>query len=84
MKKIILDFDDALVDAAYRKADRENTTLDKLFCQWLEDYAGAERQPPDPAEGKRQAERAMAAIRELQKYIDTSGAKPTRDEMNAR
>ena len=84
MKKIILDFDDALVDAAYRKADRENTTLDKLFCQWLEDYAGAERQPLIPQKASDRQIGPMAAIRELQKYIDTSGPKPTRDEMNAR
>ena len=84
MKGLTVHFDDGLLAAGRRKAVREKTTLHDLFRKWLEDYAGDEREEPDPEEGKRQAERAMAAIRELQKYIDTSGPKPTRDEMNAR
>lgn len=84
MKDLTVSFDDRLLEAGRRKAVREKTTLHDLFRNWLEDYAGDERQEPDPEEGKRQAERAMATIRELRKYIDTSGPKPTRDEMNAR
>ncbi len=84
MKDLTVSFDDRLLEAGRRKAVREKTTLHDLFRRWLEDYAGDERQELDPEEGKRQAERAMAAIDELRKYIDTSGPKPTRDEMNAR
>ena len=84
MKDLTVSFDDRLLEAGRRKAVREKTTLHDLFRRWLEDYAGDERREPDPEENKRQAERAMAAIDELRKYIDTSGPKPTRDEMNAR
>ena len=64
-------------------------TLNELFSRWMVDYLGgkeAAEQAIDetPALHKAQVERAMAAVEELQKYIDTSGPKPTRDEMNAR
>lgn len=84
MKDLTVSFDEHLLMAARRKAVREKTTLHDLFRKWLGEYAGDEWREPDPEEGKRQAERAMAVIDELRKYIDTSGPKPTRDEMNAR
>ena len=84
MKELTVHFDDLLLEAGRRKAVREKTTLHDLFRKWLEDYAGDEREEPDPEEGKRQAERAMAAIQELRKHIKTGGRKFTRDEMNER
>ena len=84
MRELTVRFDDRLLEAGRRKAVREKTTLQELFRKWLEDYAGEERPEPDPEEGKRQAERAMAAIDELRKHIKTGGRKFTRDEMNER
>ena len=93
MKSFSLSIEDRLLDAARRKATRENTTLDELLRGWLQDYAGDERVEESccaagcrttPEERKARTERVMTAIRELREHIDTSGPKPTRDEMNAR
>ena len=89
MEKVILYADGRLVDAVRCRAQEEKTGLNELFHQWLVDYLGGEEAAKQaiadtPALHKAQGERAMAAIDELQKYIDTSGPKPTRDEMNAR
>ena len=89
MEKVILYADGRLVNAARCRAQEEKTGLNELFHQWLVDYLGGEEAAKQaiadtPALHKAQVERAMAAIDELQKYIDTSGPKPTRDEMNAR
>lgn len=71
------------------RALEEKKGLSQLFRQWMVDYLGgegeAERAMEEaPALHKAQVERAMAAVDELQKFIDTSGPKPTRNEMNAR
>ncbi len=84
MKSLNLSIEDRLLDAARRKATRENTTLDELLRGWLQDYAGDERVEETPEERKERADRAMEVIHELRKHIDTSGPKPNRDEMNAR
>lgn len=74
MKNITLSADEGLIEAARRRAVAEGTTLDALFRRWLAEYVGRERQ----------ADAAMAAIRELQETIDTGGRKFSRDEMNER
>ena len=74
MKNITLSADDSLIEAARQRATAEGTTLNAQFRRWLADYVGR----------KRQADAAMAIIRELRDTIDTSGPKPTRDEMNER
>ena len=89
MEKVILYADGRLVDAARCRALEEKTGLNELFQQWMVDYLGGEEEAERameeaPALHKAQVERAMAAIDELRKHIDTSGPKPTRDEMNAR
>ena len=89
MEKVILYADGRLVDAVRCRALEEKTGLNDLFRQWMVDYLGgpeaAEQAIADtPALHRAQVERAMATIQELRKYIDTSGPKPTRDEMNAR
>jgi hypothetical protein len=43
MKNITLSADEALIEGARRRARAENTTLNNLFRQWLERYAGAPR-----------------------------------------
>ncbi len=89
MEKVNLYADRRLVDAVRCRALEEKTGLNELFRQWMVDYLGGEEAAEQaiadtPALHKAQVERAMAAVEELQKYIDTSGPKPTRDEMNAR
>ena len=89
MEKVNLYADRRLVDAVRCRALEEKTDLNELFHQWMVDYLGgaeaAEQAIAEtPALHKAQVERAMATIQELRKYIDTSGPKPTRDEMNAR
>ena len=84
MKSFTVHIDDRLLDAARRKAFRQNTTLDTMIRSWLEDYAGDERIEETPEERKHRADRAMEVIHELQKSIKTGGRKFTRDEMNER
>ncbi len=89
MDKITLVADGRLVEAVRCQANEEKTTLNELFSRWMVDYLGGKEEAEraiaaTPEMRKRQADRAMAAIEELSKYIDTSGPKPTRDEMNAR
>lgn len=74
MKNVTLSADDSLIEAARRRASAEGTTLNAQFRQWLADYVGR----------KRQADAAMATIKELQATITTGGRTFTRDEMNER
>ncbi len=74
MKNITLSADEGLNEAARRRAAAEGTTLGVLFRQWLTDYV----------ERGRQADKAMAAIRELRETIGTGGRRFSRDEMNER
>ena len=74
MKNITLSADERLIEAARRKAQRKNTTLNAEFRRWLGDYA----------DGKQLAEKAMRAFEELEGEIKTNGRKFTRDEMNER
>ena len=73
MRNITLSADAELIDAARRRADAENTSLNAMFRLWLEDYAGR----------KAQSERAMKTIRELQGKL-VVGRKLTHEEMNER
>jgi hypothetical protein len=74
LRNITLSADDRLIEAARRRAQTENTTLNEQFRRWLEDYAGRQHQ----------ADRALAIVRDLQGKISTGGRKFTRDEMNER
>ncbi len=74
MKNIVLSAEEDSIEAARRRAAAEGTTLDALFRRWLAEYVGRERQ----------ADRARAAVRELQQMIATNGRKFSRDEMNER
>ena len=89
MDTVTLVADARLVEAVRCRAIEEKMTLNELFSRWMVDYLGGEEAAEQaiaetPALHKAQVERAMATIDELRKYIDTSGPKPTRDEMNAR
>ena len=74
LKRITLCVDVEMLKAVRRRAAAEGTSLDALFRRWLAEYVGRERQ----------ADRAMAAIRELRETTNTGGRKFTRDEMNER
>ena len=74
LKNIKLSADEALVQAALKRAKSENTTLNAQFRLWLEDYAV----------GKWQAAKATEIVRELQGKLRTGGRKFTREEMNER
>ena len=74
MKNIALSADEGLIEEARRIAASRSTTLNAEFRLWLADYVGR----------RRQAEKAMATIHELQKVIHTGGRKFTREEMNER
>ena len=74
MRNITLSADEDLIDDARRLASSKNTTLNAEFRLWLGNYVGR----------KRQAERAMSVMRELQGRISTGGRKFTREEMNER
>jgi len=74
VKNITLSADEKLIEAARARAHAEHTTLNELFRRWLGDYT----------QRQEQAERAMAVIRDIQKYADTGGRTFTRDEMNER
>ena len=74
MKNITLSADESLIEAARRRAAAERTSLDALFRRWLAEYVGRGRQ----------ADAALAAIRELREDIATGGRTFTRDEVNER
>lgn len=74
MKNITLSADETLIEAARRRAARENTTLNAQFRQWLAEYTTSYRR----------AEKAMAVIRDLQKTFEIGGSLPNRDELNRR
>ena len=74
MKAITLRADAALLEAARRRAAKDNTTLNEEFRRWLADYAGRQRQADD----------AMQTIQELRARYGTGGRKFTREEMNER
>lgn len=74
MKNVTLSADERLIEAARERARAEHTTLNELFRRWLTDYT----------QRKEQAARAMAVIRDIQRYASSGGHKFTRDEMNER
>ena len=74
MKNITLSADEKLIEAARERARSEHTTLNEQFRRWLAEYA----------QRRQQAERAMAVIRDIQRYASSGGRKFTRDEMNER
>jgi hypothetical protein len=74
MKNITLSADERLIEAARQRAREEHTTLNEVFRRWLTEYT----------QRKEQAERAMAVIRDIQRYASSGGHKFTRDEMNDR
>jgi hypothetical protein len=94
MRTITLSAEDALIEAAEKRARAENTTLDEAFQKWLAEYGErAERvratmksldEARNYASSEERAEAARAEIHELQKHVRGDGRTFTRDEMNER
>ena len=74
MKNITLSADEDLIDAARKRAQLEQTTLNEQFRLWLEAYAHREQR----------AETATVTLQLLREHIRTDGLRFTRDEMNER
>ena len=74
MRNITLSADEALIQAARKRASAENTTLNGAFRRWLASYARRDRQAAD----------AMALIDEISSYARTGGQTFSRDERNER
>ena len=74
MKNVTFSADEALIQAARRKAQSANRTLNDEFRAWLNDYVGRDER----------AARAMAFIDHVSQYASTGGRRFSRDEMNAR
>lgn len=71
MKKITFSADEALIEAARRRAAQAHLTLNDEFRAWLADYVGRGEQ----------AARADALIEHVSRYASTGGRRFTRDEM---
>lgn len=72
-RNITFSADEALIEEAREAARADNTTLNEQFRLWLEQYAR-----------RRQAQKAMQVIAEMQGKINTGGRRFTREEMNER
>ncbi|MGJ8632939.1 MAG: hypothetical protein ACSHX7_03395 [Luteolibacter sp.] len=73
MKNITLSADENLIELARKKAREQNTTLNSLFRNWLEEFAQRE-------EASRKADEVIA---NLSKHL-TFVQKYTREELNER
>lgn len=74
MKNVTFSADEALIEAARRKARTANRTLNDEFRAWLEDYVQRDEQ----------ASRAGAFLDHVVQYASTGGYRYSRDEMNER
>ena len=72
MKNITLSADDMLIRRAREKAQRENTSLNRLFRSWMKKYINHDNIVND-------YDRLMENMADV-----NAGRKFTRDEMNAR
>jgi hypothetical protein len=75
MRNITLSADDALIEAARKKARDEQTTLNEKFRGWLKEYTNS---------GRPNVEAAMELLDRIRSYATTGGRKFTREEMNER
>lgn len=72
MRNVTLSANENLIDAAREKAREQNKTLNQAFREWLADYT------------RRDDVRGVEALYERLSYVDLSGPKLTRDQMNER
>lgn len=71
MRNVTLSADERLVELARNKAEREHTTLNARFRQWLAEYVGT-----GPSTNYRQVMKSLRHVR--------SGRSFSRDERNER
>lgn len=72
MRNVTLSASENLIDAARDKAREQNKTLNQAFREWLADYT------------RRDDPRGVEALYDRLSYLDLSGPKLTRDQMNER
>lgn len=72
MRNVTLSASENLIDAAREKAREQNKTLNQVFREWLQDYT------------HRDDTRAVTALYDRLSYLDLSGPKLTRDQLNER
>jgi chromosomal replication initiation ATPase DnaA len=74
MKNITLSAPEALIEAARKRAEQHQTTLNAEFRQWLRSYA----------QHHESTDRALAILTKIGRYASSGKRKFTRDEMNER
>lgn len=74
MKNVTFSAHEHLIEAARKKAQARNRTLNDEFRAWLEDYVGRDEQ----------ADRAMLFVDHVSQYAHSGGRKFSREEMNER
>jgi hypothetical protein len=74
MKNVTFSADEALIEAARRKARTAHRTLNDEFRSWLEEYVRRDEQ----------ASRAAIFLDHVLQYASTGGHHYSRDEMNGR
>jgi hypothetical protein len=72
MRNITLSADESLIDSARERAREQNKTLNQAFREWLEDYT------------RREDLQAIEALYERLHYVNLSGPKMSREQMNER
>lgn len=74
MKNITLSAPAALIEAARKRAEQQQTTLNAEFRQWLESYT----------QRSQTTERALDLMARVGRYASSGGRKFSREEMNER
>ena len=74
MKNVTFSAHEDLIQAARKKAQARNRTLNDEFRAWLEDYVGRGEQ----------ADRALLFMDHVTQYAHSGGTKFSREEMNER
>ncbi|MCC6323032.1 MAG: hypothetical protein IT438_16530 [Phycisphaerales bacterium] len=75
MATIVVEVDDALMEAAARRAESEHTTLEAVVARFVAEYAAGAAVP---------SEDPMAVIRRMQSYVNTGNGPFNREELNER
>ncbi|MCC6712012.1 MAG: hypothetical protein IT344_01490 [Candidatus Dadabacteria bacterium] len=72
-KNITFSAEEELIKKARKKAQREHTTLNTEFREWLKRYVGTDKRVVD-----------LESLMESLRYADSGGGSFSRDEMNER
>jgi hypothetical protein len=72
MRNITLSAEESLIESARERAREQNKTLNQAFREWLEEYT------------RREDVQAIESLYERLRYVNLSGPKMTREQMNER